>query len=85
MGADLVGLEGRVEALGRTVLLLLKALTDGGVIDGPHFAGRLRLLADQIEFDEEYLEATKQQLRKAAGLVDGWNPTRGDPAAVQGN
>lgn len=70
MDQDFIQTAGKIEGIGRTLLLLIANLEENGVVNGEKFTSALRDMADSLTFNLPHLEATKSAIRVAATTLD---------------
>jgi hypothetical protein len=68
--SDFDELAGRIEGIGRTLMLLIVEAQESEAIDD-RFTHRLHSLAESLSFDRPHLEATKRTVLETALALDG--------------
>lgn len=76
-------LAGRIEGIGRSVLLLIVMMEQQGTINGSRYCASLRKLEKELSFEGAHLQAVKRTMRETAQELDGARKIRrtaDDPA-----
>lgn len=63
-------LAGRIEGIGRVVLLLIADLENRELLNGERFARSLREMAMALHFEQAHLEATRRTLLETAAVLE---------------